>query len=137
MAAIQLFVSGATTAQLHLASDIEGRFSVAQRNVAGGVRLIIYSPAGRTLAPGQHQLLCDLPAGAKVSSIRITDPQACRLGVVISNAPTAIDELIVNGKASNSKYFDLNGRVLSDDWDNLPAGIYVIQVNGKQYKVKK
>lgn len=137
VAAIQLFVSGATSAQLHLAADIEGRFSVAKRNVAGGVRLIIYSPAGRTLAPGRHQLLSDLPAGATVGSIRITDPQACRLGVAISNAPTAIDELIVNSKLSNCKYFDLNGRPLSAQWDNLPAGVYIIQVNGKQFKVKK
>jgi hypothetical protein len=137
VAAIQLFVSGAISAQLHLAADIESRFSVAKRNVAGGVRLIIYSPAGRTLAPGQHQLLSDLPAGATVGSIRITDPQACRLGVAISNAPTAIDELIVNNKSSNCKYFDLNGRPLSAQWDNLPAGVYIMQVNGKQYKVKK
>lgn len=137
VAALQLFVSGASSAQLRLGAEVEGRFSVAKRDVNGGVRLVIYSPAGRTFAPGKYQLLRELPAGAAVTNVRLTDPQACRLGVAISGAPTAIDKLFLNGKLSNGKLYDLSGRPLSDEWDNLPAGIYVIQVNGKQYKVKK
>lgn len=137
VAALQLFISGTTSAQLRLGADVEGRFTVAKRDVNGGVRLVIYSPAGRTFTPGKYQLLRELPAGATVTDVRLTNPLARHLGVAISGAPTAIDKLFLNGKLSNGKLYDLSGRPLSDEWDNLPAGIYVIQVNGKQYKVKK
>jgi hypothetical protein len=33
--------------------------------------------------------------------------------------------------------YDLSGRRLDNDWNELPQGIYVIRVNGKQIKVKK
>lgn len=136
VAALQLFVSGASSAQLRLGAEVEGRFSVAKRDVNGGVRLVIYSPAGRTFAPGKYQLLRDLPAGVTVTNVRLTDPQACRLGVAISDAPTAIPS-VATELQQEGQIFDLSGRLLSDEWENLPAGIYVIQVNGKQYKVKK
>ena len=136
VAAMQLFVSGVSSAQLRLGADVEGRFSVAKRDVNGGVRLVIYSPAGRTLAAGQYQLLSDLPAGASVTDARLSDSQACRLGVVFAGETTAIPSVVTESQQAG-QIFDLSGRPLSDDWDSLPAGIYVIQVNGKQYKVKK
>lgn len=136
VAALQLFVSGASSVQLHIAADIEGRFSVAKRDVAGGTRLVIYSPAGHTLAPGQYQLLRDLPAGASVTDIRLTDAQACRLSVAVAGDATAISS-VATELQQTGQIFDLSGRPLSEDWEHLPAGIYVIQVNGKQYKVKK
>ena len=37
---------------------------------------------------------------------------------------------------SEAPVFDLNGRRLGA-WDTLPEGVYVIRMNGKQYKVKK
>ena len=142
VAAMQLFVSGATSGQLHVADNIKGRFSVAMRDVAGGVRILIYSLSGQTLTPGQHLLLGDLPAGATVTTVTLTDAQACRLPVAITSEPSAIDEIIsfdeiVNSKSVNRKLFALNGRRLSEEWDRLPAGIYIIEINGKQYKVKK
>lgn len=136
VAAMQLFVSGVSSAQLRLGADVEGRFSVAKRDVNGGVRLVIYSPAGRTLAAGQYQLLSNLPAGASVTDARLSDSQACRLGVVFAGETTAIPSVVTESQQAG-QIFDLSGRPLSDDWDSLPAGIYVIQVNGKQYKVKK
>ena len=136
VAALQLFISGATTGQLHIADDIKARFAVAMRNVNGGVRLVVYSAAGRTLAPGQHTLLRDLPAGATVTDVRLTDPQASRLGVVITGEPTAIPSIATQSQPTE-QIFDLSGRRLTTEWEQLPAGIYVIEVNGKQYKVKK
>jgi len=137
VAAMQLFVSGPSSGQLHVSENISKGFSVAMRDVAGGVRVIIYSPAGRTLAPGQHCLLHDLPAGAVVTVATLTDAQAFRLPVAITSEANVIDGQIVNGKSANSKLFDLNGRQLSEEWDWLPTGIYIIEVNGKQYKIKR
>ena len=37
---------------------------------------------------------------------------------------------------SETPVYDLNGRRLGA-WDTLPEGVYVVRMNGRQYKVKK
>ena len=134
VAAIQLFVGGATSAQLRLGADIEGRFSVAMRDVAGGVKLIIYSPAGRTLAPGEHTLLSSLPAGATIDDARLAGADVRQLGLTIGSEASTVTSAAVPQQPTE-RVHDLQGRRI--DTTHLKKGVYIIQVNGKQYKVKK
>ena len=49
--------------------------------------------------------------------------------------PTTIDRLSI-GSMADMPVYDLSGRRLGP-WDTLPAGIYVVRMNGQQYKLRK
>ena len=137
VAALQLTIAGATVGQLRVSEDVKSRFSVAMRDVADGVRLVAWSADGHTLTPGVHQLLSSLPAGAVVTDVRLSDSEARHLDVLNEGGATSLS--ILKSQLSidaDAPVFDLSGRRLGA-WDSLPEGIYVIRVNGKQYKVKK
>ncbi|MBR2114185.1 MAG: leucine-rich repeat protein [Prevotella sp.] len=137
VAALQLTITGAALGQLHVSEALKSRFSVAMREVAGGVRLVVYSAEGHALTPGIHQLLTDLPAGAVVTDVRLSDALARHLDVVNEVGLTGISTLSsVQPVTNDVPVFDFSGRRLGA-WDTLPEGIYVIRINGKQYKVKK
>ena len=135
VAALQLTISGAQKHQISVAQELRSRFTVDVRQVEDGVKLIIYSPMGNTLVPGEHKLLDTLPAGASISDVRLADSEARRLGVTIEGTTTAIDFITIPSQYTGQVY-DLQGRRVGQ-WNTLPAGIYIINVNGKQYKVKK
>ena len=135
VATLQLHVSGARAEELTVGSDLRGAFSVSMRNVADGVRIVVYSAAGHTLAPGEHYLLTSLPAGSTITDARLADADARHLGFSLAGTATAVEQLS-NSKLSNSKCFDLYGRPLGE-WSTLPQGVYILNVNGKQVKVKK
>lgn len=137
VAALQLTVSGANAAQLQLNSDLRSRFSVSMRDVSDGVRIVVYSPMGNTLAPGEHQLLSGLPAGATVTDVRLVDSEAQRLSVRVFGSTTAIDELMADDMdLETMPIYDLSGRRVGK-WNTLPRGIYIVNLNGKQFKVRK
>ena len=107
------------------------------RDVEDGVRVVIYSPAGNTLTAGEHELLMNLPSGATVSDVELSDLEARHLGIRIVGDATAIDSLSFdNLQLDNLPVYDLMGRRVGK-WHTLPTGIYIIHVNGKQYKVNK
>lgn len=138
VAALQLTVSGATQRAIAISSDLKNRFSVAMRQTDDGLRIVIYSAEGRTLQPGDHKLLSGLPAGAMVSDVVLSDISAKRLGVNIDGGEvTGISQLGLDTSDASMQVFDLQGRRLDTDWQSLPTGVYVVRVNGKQYKVKK
>ena len=136
VAALQLTVTGGAMGQLHVSAALKSRFSVAMREVAGGVRVVVYSADGHTLEPGIHQLLTDLPASAVVTDIRLSDAEARHLDVTNEGGVTSLSILDSQFSVGDAPVFDLNGRRLGA-WDTLPEGLYVIRINGKQYKVKK
>jgi len=137
VAALQFTVSGATQGQLRIGDDLRGLFTVAMRSIAGGVRVVAYSTEGRTLAAGSHQLLGMLPAGAVVTDACLSDGEAHRLGVGIDGTTTSLLSTAKFAQSDVQEVYDLSGRRLTTDWSQLPQGVYVIRVNGKQYKVKK
>lgn len=104
------------------------------RDLADGVRLLVYSAQGNTLPAGDNMLLTDLPDGASITSVRLVDSKAKHLGVDIQGEATNIEAMGISNTIAD--VFDLQGRRLGD-WDTLPSGIYIINVNGKQMKVKK
>ena len=136
VAALQLTVTGAAMGQLHVSDALKSQFSVAMREVADGVRLVVWSADGHTLMPGVHQLLNDLPAGAVVTDVRLSDAEARHLDVSIEGGTTSLSIINYQLSIDDAPVFDLSGRRLGA-WDTLPEGVYVIRVNGKQYKVKK
>ena len=135
VAALQLTINGVNKYQVSVAQELRTRFTVDIREMEDGVKLVIYSPVGNTLAPGEHKLLETLPAGATVSDVRLADSEAHRLGVNIEGTTTAIDFITIPSQYAGQVY-DLQGRRVGQ-WPTLPSGIYIINVNGKQYKVKK
>lgn len=136
VAALQLTISGARSTQLQLSGDLKSRFTVSMRDVADGVRVIIYSPMGNTLAPGESLLLSGLPAGATVTDARLVGAEANRLSVSYGNT-TSIDELMADDlRLENTPIYDLSGRRVGK-WNTLPHGIYIVNLNGKQFKVRK
>lgn len=136
VAALQLTISGARAAQLTVNADLKSRFTVSMRDVADGVRLVIYSPMGDTLAPGESLLLSGMPAGATVTDARLVDVEANRLSVTYGNT-TAIDELTADDQLlEGTQVYDLSGRRVGK-WHTLPAGVYIVNLNGKQFKVRK
>lgn len=136
VAALQLTITGAALGQLHVSEALKSRFSVAMREVADGIRLVVWSADGHTLMPGIHQLLTGLPANAMVTDVRLSDAEAHHLDVINEGGTTSLSILDSQFSVGDAPVFDLNGRRLGA-WDTLPEGIYVIRVNGKQYKVKK
>ncbi len=136
IAALQFTVSGVRQGQLKMGEELKGRFTVAMRSVENGVRVVVYSPSGRTLQAGTHQLLVGLPAGASLADVCLSDAEAHRLGVSI-NGTTAVSFASVPQQQAARQIYDLSGRRLNADWDELPTGVYVVRANGRQYKVKK
>jgi hypothetical protein len=106
------------------------------REVAGSVRVVVYSADGHTLEPGIHQLLTNLPASAVVTDVRLSDAEARHLDVTNEGGTTSLSIINYQLSIDDAPVFDLNGRRLGA-WDTLPEGLYVIRINGKQYKVKK
>ena len=133
---MQFDIIGASQRDIHVCTDMSHRFSVAMKNVPGGVRVVFYSSQGNTLPVGTHQLLMQLPAGATVVEAVLTDQETHRLGVGIDgNESAGIDQLVIDSKADLPIY-DLSGRRLGP-WDTLPTGIYIVRLNGQQYKLRK
>ena len=83
-----------------------------------------------------HELLTSLPAGASISEASLSSQEARRLGVSFEDVTTGIDVSTLDSKHTGSIY-DLSGRCIDSSWNSLPSGVYMIRVNGKQYKVKK
>lgn len=136
VAALQLTISDARASQLTVGADLKSRFTVSMRDVADGVRLVIYSPMGETLAPGESLLLSGMPAGATVTDARLVDAEANRLSVTYTNT-TSIDELTADDLfLEGTQIYDLSGRRVGK-WHTLPAGVYIVNLNGKQFKVRK
>lgn len=131
VAALQLTVTGATAQQLRVSEALQSQFSVAMRQVAGGVRIVAYSAEGRCLAPGVHQLLSGLPAGAAITDVRLSDSQARYLDVDYQGALTGIRTLTNGDALPDGVLFDMNGRRVGP-WQSLPDGIYIY--NGKKIK---
>jgi hypothetical protein len=137
VAALQLTITGVALGQLRVSEALKSQFSVALREVDGGVRMVVYSADGQALTPGIHQLLTDLPAGTEVTDVRLSDAQARHLDIANEGGLTGIHSIMSEQLIdSEAPVFDLNGRRLGA-WDTLPEGVYVIRMNGKQYKVKK
>ena len=98
---------------------------------------MIYSASGRTLQPGDYELLTRLPAGASVTDVRLSDAQARRLPVsVLGSTATGISSVETDMQHAGQQVLDLGGRPVGS-WSTLPQGVYIIRVNGKQYKVVK
>jgi Leucine-rich repeat (LRR) protein len=135
VAALQLTISGAQKGQLSVPQDLKNRFSVTMRDVDGGVKVVVYSPMGNTMAPGQTLLLNSMPAGAVITDARLTSTTAERLGVNFDNQTTGIEALSIDASQLDCIY-DLGGRRMGQ-WQTLPRGVYIIHLNGKQYKVRK
>ncbi|MBQ3630342.1 MAG: leucine-rich repeat protein [Prevotella sp.] len=136
VAALQLTVSGANSRQLNVSNALRAGFSVTMRDVVDGVRIVVYSPAGNTLAAGEHELLNSLPTGATVSDVYLSNAEARHLGVtVVGDTATGVGSVAVIQQQTGQVY-DLQGRPVGP-WHSLPQGVYVVNVNGKQFKVKK
>jgi hypothetical protein len=136
VAAVQLTISGARSSQIALSDELKSRFTLSKRDVADGVRVVIYSAMGNTLAPGERVLLSGLPAGATVTDARLVDAEAKRLSVSYGNV-TSIDELMADDMLlERTDIYDLSGRRVGK-WATLPRGIYIVNLNGKQFKVRK
>lgn len=137
VAALQLTVTGATVGQLQASDELRSRFSVSMRPADDGVRIVVYSASGSTLQPGEYQLLSRMPAGAAITAAVLSDSEARHLGVTIDGATTTLPFVATESQNAVQEVFDLSGRRLDTNWEQLPQGIYVVRVNGKQYKVKK
>ncbi|MBR4897207.1 MAG: leucine-rich repeat protein [Prevotella sp.] len=138
VAALQLTVSGAAMHSVTVSPDLRNNFLVEMANSDDGLRIVIYSSTGRKLAPGEHELLSGLPAGATVTHAVLSNISAQRLGVTIEgNVTTGVQFVATESQHTVQEVYDLQGRRLDTDWQSLPSGVYVIRVNGKQYKVKK
>ena len=135
VAALQLDVAACSSRRLRVNDALAAQFTVAVRDMGDGVRIVVYSTSGRTLAAGEHELISDLPAGATVTDVCLSDVDARHLGVRLIGETTAVPSVALPTQQTGQVY-DLSGRRVGP-WNTLPKGIYVIDVNGKQYKVKK
>lgn len=138
VAAMQFTIQGASSRQLNVSSDLR-RFSVSMRDVADGVRVVIYSPVGNTLPAGGCELLTNLPVGATITDACLSDTQARPLGVSVVSETTGIDTTL-DASRSGEDIYDLQGRKVvqrsasSDQRSGLKAGVYII--NGRKVVVK-
>ena len=137
VAAMQLTICGARKGQIQISQDLHNQFSVSMRDIDGGVKIVIYSPTGNTLAPSQTLILSGLPTSAFITDVRLVNSNTDRLSVGFNNNTTSIDELSSDElQLDTIPIYDLSGRRVGQ-WDTLPAGIYIVTLNGKQFKVRK
>ena len=136
VAGIQLTIAGATTADISVTQEMRSLFNVSMKNVDDGVRIVFYSPQGNTLAPGEHTLIDRIPNGAEVVDARLVDAEAQYLSISTGGQTTAIETVDSSMIGKDTPIYNLAGRRVGK-WNTLPAGIYIIQLNGKPYKVKK
>ena len=133
VAALQLTILNQPAEDLALASDISG-FRLAKRQMGENTRVIIYSPDGRTIQTGEHNLLTGISPDAIVTDARLSDREADYLEVAILDQVTAIDAIDIT--AGDIEVYDISGRrVLS--LETAPTGVYVIKKGNKQFKIKK
>ena len=133
VAALQLTILNQPAEDLALASDISG-FRLAKRQMGENTRVIIYSPDGRTIQAGEHNLLTGISPDALVTDARLSDREADYLEVAILEQVTAIDTIDIT--AGDIEAYDISGRrVLS--LGTAPTGVYVIKKGNKQFKIKK
>jgi len=136
VAGIQLTIAGATTADISVTQEMRSLFNVSMKNVDDGVRIVFYSPQGNTLTPGEHTLIDRIPNGAEVVDARLVDAEAQYLSISTGGQTTAIETVDSSMIGKDTPIYNLAGRRVGK-WNTLPAGIYIIQLNGKPYKVKK
>ena len=136
VAGIQLTIAGATTADISVTQEMRSLFNVSMKNVSDGVRIVFYSPQGNTLAPGEHTLIDRIPNGAEVVDARLVDTEAQYLSISTGGQTTAIETVDSSMIGRDTPIYNLAGRRVGE-WNTLPAGVYIIQLNGKPYKVKK
>ena len=131
VAALQFLITGASAREINIKANLRNNFSIAMRDVPGGVRVVIYSATGNELPPGQYELVTNLPANAVVTDARLSDKNANHLGVNINNEATGINAIKID-EALSGKWHDLNGRVLNVK--PTQPGIYI--KNGKKVIIK-
>ena len=133
VAALQLNILNQAADDLSLAGDVSN-FRLATRQLGSHTRVIIYSPDGRSIAAGEHDLLTGLSADAVITQARLIDLAADYLEVAVRDQVTALSS--VDDVTSDAEIFDLSGRrILS--LENAPAGVYVVKQGNKQFKIKK
>ncbi len=131
VAALQFLITGASAREINIKANLRNNFSIAMRDIPGGVRVVIYSATGNELPPGQYELVTNLPANAVVTDARLSDKNAKHLGVNINNEATGINAIKID-EALSGKWHDLNGRVLNVK--PTQPGIYI--KNGKKVIIK-
>ena len=133
VAALQLTLLNQVADDLSLAPGLSG-FRMATRQMGENARVIIYSPDGRTIQAGEHDLLMNIGADAVITNARLSDSEADYLEVAILDEVTSIDALDAN--AADVEVYDISGRRIQS-LENAPTGVYVIKQGNKQFKIKK
>lgn len=129
VAALDIELSGVHADQVSLALS-QKRYQMIARNTQDGVRLVIVSPVGQTIAAGDTRLL-RISGQATITSVQAADAQARRCMIDNEDNPTAIDGIQSQATATGQEtLYDLAGRRISERQAMQHRGVYI--VNGKK-----
>lgn len=113
IAAIELDLQGVSAKQLRLMLD-GTEWQMMTRNTVGGVRLMMFSPAGATLTNGRVRLL-RFSGKATITAADASSPEAQSVGVGISDSQATGISGVNNddNNDDNDNVYDLSGNRLS------------------------
>lgn len=126
IAAFDLELEGVTPTQVRLLLN-KNDWQMVTRDTEQGVRLVVFSPTGQTLATGQTQLL-KLSGDGQPVAAQATSHEAEPVAVGVGSEATGISEL--QTADGDEPVYDLQGRKLTNG--QLQKGVYI--QNGKKIK---
>ena len=123
VAALDLTVKGVSQSQLALmlsGSD----YQMKCRAGGDGVRLVIFSPTGKSLPAGTTTLLRLASSSAQIEAAQIASPEATNVPVALT-VPTGISETAAQRHVVSSRWFTTDGRPVSGQ--QVAPGVYVLE----------
>jgi hypothetical protein len=137
VAAIDILLAGVTTSQVALQLNHRD-FQMIGHDTDAGARFVIFSPTGKSIAPGTATHLLRTSAYATPVYVKCADTDAEDVAISISDAATSILSTLNSTLSTpDTPIFDLGGRKLSNGKlsnSQIEKGIYV--KNGRKVIVK-
>lgn len=140
--AMQFMLTGCTEDDICLSSNLVG-FSMKARQTKQGVKVIVYNFNDESLDASEHDILTNLPEGTQVADVRISNEMAERMPArIVGSNVVGVNTNTLSETDASGLIYDMEGRIvakgsLSDELRRLPAGTYILCVEGKTLKVTK
>ena len=140
--AMQFMLTGCTEDDICLSSDLVG-FSMKARQTKQGVKVIVYNFNDESLDANEHDILTNLPEGTQVADVRLSNEMAERTPArIVGSSVVGVNTNTLSETDASGLIYDMEGRIvakgsLSDELRRLPAGTYILCVEGKTLKVTK
>lgn len=127
VSAIDIELQDVTTDEVGLMLDRRD-FQMIGRNTKHGARFLIFSPTGKSLAPGKATSVLRMSGDGNPLNVECSDPEAHHVRMAIGCEPTGIHA--AHSTITTDRYYNMNGQRVT----NPEKGVYI--KDGKKIMVK-